>query len=309
MSYSPDKPFSLMPEQHLLAELPEHWRQRFQQAIELMYESLEDVSAPAWADIAKRCSISPFHFHRMFRSVFFETPGQYLLRLRLQVAAQRLYEEPAVSVTDIAHDCGFSSSQALAKALRRELSCSAGEIRRLAKHGTLQELESLLMTLGHPQESGERCLEQKIAEGIPFTLETIPSRALCLLERSVQVDVHQLNPFAHLALPSDCPALVVTTDIDQIEKNFDEQRMSAGYFCKDSEANAQVRAGAYLCCHVVVDSDIGYAALWDAVFRHLMYNDVTLDESGCCVEIFDPPNFHLVEQPVTITAMLPVLTP
>ncbi len=49
----------LVPELALTKELPLHWQSRFEKAILLMYNSLEQSPAMTWEDIAITCAISP----------------------------------------------------------------------------------------------------------------------------------------------------------------------------------------------------------------------------------------------------------
>ncbi|WP_245688468.1 helix-turn-helix domain-containing protein [Vibrio sonorensis] len=108
MSHSPASPYVLVPEYALLESLPKHQQQRFAKAIDIMHYQLYD--SLTWEQIAEKAAISPFHFHRQFTEIFHETPGRYLSRLRLQIAVDGLVDS-SKSVTQIAHEAGFSSSQ------------------------------------------------------------------------------------------------------------------------------------------------------------------------------------------------------
>ena len=72
---------------------------------------------------------SRFHFHRIFRALVGETLNQYVTRLRLEKAATLLISNPKTSVTEIAFDCGFSSSAAFARAFKEAFGMSATEFR------------------------------------------------------------------------------------------------------------------------------------------------------------------------------------
>lgn len=79
-------------------------------------------------DVARIASLSPYHFHRVFKAVTNETLNDYLRRLRLQQAAQDLfYKKPAV--IDVALEYGFSSSQSFAKAFRKYFNMSPTDVR------------------------------------------------------------------------------------------------------------------------------------------------------------------------------------
>src|SRR5215467_754770 len=68
-------------------------------------------------ELAKVACFSDFHFHRIFGAVSGETLNGFTNRIRLEKAA-RLLRYSDRSLTDIALDCGFSSSATFARAFR-----------------------------------------------------------------------------------------------------------------------------------------------------------------------------------------------
>jgi len=58
-------------------------------------------------DSARVAGMSPFHFLRSFSRAFGETPGDYVQRLRLARARERLARGAAV--TDVCFDVGYAS--------------------------------------------------------------------------------------------------------------------------------------------------------------------------------------------------------
>jgi AraC-like DNA-binding protein len=62
----------------------------------------------ALADAAAEADLSAWHFLRLFRQTFRETPHQFLTRLRIE-RAKDLLTVSGRSVTDICFDIGFSS--------------------------------------------------------------------------------------------------------------------------------------------------------------------------------------------------------
>src|SRR5215467_6244799 len=68
-------------------------------------------------ELAKVACFSEFHFHRIFSAVSGETLNNFTNRLRLEKAA-RLLRYSDRSLTDIALDCGFSSSATFSRAFR-----------------------------------------------------------------------------------------------------------------------------------------------------------------------------------------------
>jgi AraC family transcriptional regulator len=69
-------------------------------------------------EVASAAHFSPFHFHRLFRSIMGETVSQFVQRIRLEKAANQLLANPGSSVTRVALDCGYGSSAAFARAFR-----------------------------------------------------------------------------------------------------------------------------------------------------------------------------------------------
>src|ERR1700748_1329547 len=80
-------------------------------------------------ELAKVACFSEFHFHRIFGAVAGETLNSFVNRLRLEKAA-RLLRYSEQSVTDIALDCGFSSSATFSRAFRSGYDTSPSEFRR-----------------------------------------------------------------------------------------------------------------------------------------------------------------------------------
>lgn len=92
-------------------------------ASELSQERVPDLDA-----IAGASGVSKFHFHRVYRLVTGETCHQTITRLRLAQGASAL-QDGSVSVTEAAMMAGYASSQAFAKAMKRELKTTASALK------------------------------------------------------------------------------------------------------------------------------------------------------------------------------------
>jgi AraC family transcriptional regulator len=79
-------------------------------------------------ELARVACFSPFHFHRVFRGMVGESVGQYVRRLRLEQAAQRL-KQGKRTVTDIAFDAGYETHESFTRAFRGAFGCSPSEYR------------------------------------------------------------------------------------------------------------------------------------------------------------------------------------
>ncbi|WP_157678090.1 helix-turn-helix transcriptional regulator [Oleiphilus messinensis] len=91
--------------------------------------------------IAREACLSPYHFHKIFKLITGETPGEYVRRLRLEKAINILGAHPEKSITEVSAYSGFSSSQNFAKALKKEFGISPSAVRtandlqtRIAQH-------------------------------------------------------------------------------------------------------------------------------------------------------------------------------
>lgn len=90
------------------------YRRRIARVVEAIL--LEPGAPHALESLAAVAHLSPFHFHRIYRALTGERVVETVQRLRLEQAAQRL-TDAAASVTTVAHDAGYNSPQAFARAL------------------------------------------------------------------------------------------------------------------------------------------------------------------------------------------------
>ncbi len=62
----------------------------------------------------------PFPFHRIFTSFTGETPNNFLKRIRVVIAANKLMWATDKAVSEIGYECGFSSASSFSSAFRGE---------------------------------------------------------------------------------------------------------------------------------------------------------------------------------------------
>lgn len=79
--------------------------------------------------LAKETGISKYHFHRLFLIFFGLNIYEFIILLRLRTAAKML-KYGRESITTIAFDCGYSSSQSFAKAFKKYFSQSPSNFRK-----------------------------------------------------------------------------------------------------------------------------------------------------------------------------------
>ena len=69
--------------------------------------------------VARAADFSPYHFHRIFRSLVGETLAQFVKRVRLERALKILSHQPERSLTDVALACGFGSSSDFSRSFKQ----------------------------------------------------------------------------------------------------------------------------------------------------------------------------------------------
>ena len=129
------------------------------------YLSKQVNNNPSLETLADIAAISPFHFHRVYRALTGETPSSTVRRLRLARACVLLRDTPK-SVTEVAFEVGYDTSQSFAKAFRAATGFTPTAIRK-----DLASLNRILQELGNPSEAStndSRDLEVKMVSVEPF---------------------------------------------------------------------------------------------------------------------------------------------
>ena len=80
--------------------------------------------------MAASCHLGVTRFVHHFRQATNLSPAHYLAKARVQQASQLLMSDPQRSITEIAFDCGFSSSQYFANVFTRQKGLSPRNFRR-----------------------------------------------------------------------------------------------------------------------------------------------------------------------------------
>ncbi|WP_375749418.1 AraC family transcriptional regulator [Vibrio sp. HN007] len=261
----------------MLESLPEHHRKRFESALYMMHNSLEE--SLSWEQIAEKSAISPYHFHRQFTQLFNETPGHYLSRVRLQYAVYLLFIDNGLKITEIAHNCGYSSSQAMAKVLKRELGMTAKDVRQHVETGTPDETSQLLEKLSHPGKS--LSMEKQLASSMPTELVWYPARGM------KTVDIPDFDwDLIFDTYKEKSTQLIGATQITELEKPWNEIRYRAGEWqLPEEQFDFYISEGYYLCCEVYLITDTAYAAAIDGLFEQAESQGYQIDESGYLVEM------------------------
>jgi len=79
-------------------------------------------------DLAREAALSPFHFLRLFRAAFGETPHRYLTRVRIDAAKRLLLGD--APVTDVCFEVGFQSLGSFSALFARRVGAPPSAFRR-----------------------------------------------------------------------------------------------------------------------------------------------------------------------------------
>lgn len=99
---------------------------RVTRAIKLMETHMEEPLG--MSALTREVGLSTRHLERMFREVFDETPARFYKRLRVR-RARAMIEETLIPLIDVAIATGFTSQNALSRAVRDEYGTTPSKMR------------------------------------------------------------------------------------------------------------------------------------------------------------------------------------
>src|SRR5580658_5685799 len=138
-------------------------------------------------ELAKVACFSEFHFHRIFRAVSGETLNNFTNRLRLEKAARHLRFSDR-SLTDIALDCGFSSSATFSRAFRTGYDTSPSQFR---KSGEIKK-SKICKELCPGQEYVLPMSAEEKRAAFPVRLIEVPERQVAYIRITNAFDLDRL---------------------------------------------------------------------------------------------------------------------
>ena len=92
--------------------------------------------APKLADLAASAGMSPFHFHRVFKTVTGVTPKAYAAQVKARRAADNL--RTAETITEAIYDAGFNSSSRFYESSSARLGMTPSAVRRGGKGAAIR---------------------------------------------------------------------------------------------------------------------------------------------------------------------------
>lgn len=151
-------------------------------------------------DVARAAMFSPFHFHRIFRALMGETLNQFVKRQRIERALYLMSHAPNRSLTEIALECGFSSSSDFSRSFKQRFGVppSVFDLKTF-RDSRRAEFESLMAS----QEGGLSLPRLPVGEnpdGFEVELREIPARTVAY--------IRVLDPYQGTAVVEACERLV-----------------------------------------------------------------------------------------------------
>lgn len=257
-------------------------------------------------EVAGQANLSPYYFHRIFKKLMGETLNQYLRRLKLEHAANKLFFKKS-PVTQVALDVGFSSAQALSKALNSHFGLSAKQIKLCDDIPTFRRLIEnskighQLSNFGHANTSSIRD-NRSVNEKKTFIMKTqnLEEQKLVslrvngayndengVIEQAVQslYQLAELNNvkrqdvqilFLYQDNPQITPASSCRTDVCMSLANMkiaDLQELNAPFQVQT------LRAGHYAYHRASIHEGSDYIKAWDELLNKVVHSNWTVDNA------------------------------
>ncbi len=254
-------------------------------------------------EIAEKAFLSPYHFHRVFKAVNNETVADFLRRLKLEYAAQRLFYNQQ-SVTELALELGFSCSQSFAKSFRKYFGISATDIRQCLSAEQYSQLIQdskighLLRKKGHVSDSHAPYDKQRQQQGdMTMQTQTIDNKYLAYIRVTGQYGKN------YEAASGKLYQWATSNQLEHGESIFiyhDNPELTPPEKCRTDiciavPANTQVipgielkslPAGKYAFIRHTVTAVEQYAGHWNDLMKQIIEHEYDLDERPCFEQYF-----------------------
>src|SRR6188474_1350972 len=97
--------------------------------------------------VSKKAFISKFHFHRLFRKVYRQTPHQYITKKRIDKAKDLLAENKPV--TEVCNEVGFESIGSFSMLFKKEIGFAPQYYRNMAYKKKMEQLAQPRKAIPH----------------------------------------------------------------------------------------------------------------------------------------------------------------
>ena len=265
--------------------------QKIDRVIDYLRENLDrPVKLAELADVA---CFSEFHFHRIFTAVSGETLNSFTNRLRLEKAA-RLLRYSAQSLTEIALDCGFSSSATFSRAFRSGYETSPSEFR---KNGEIKK-SKIRKELFPEDEYGLPMSAAEKKAAFPVRLVDIPERQVAYIRVTNAFEMDKvlaaLERVIEWAKAQDVFSKGILFGMTVDDPHVTPKHLYRYEVCLASSLPFQCREGmsklkmpAMRYAVVKVSGDLHkVATAWDYLYRDWLINSAYEPEHAPALEVF-----------------------
>ena len=132
-------------------------------------------------EVSEAACFSPFHFHRVFKALLGETLNQFVKRQRLERACYLMSHAPERSLTEVALDCGFSSSSDFSRSFKQRYGAPPSLFDLVTfRNSRRGEFERFLSS----QDGGPRCTTLPAGQnpdGFEVQLRDLPARTVAYI--------------------------------------------------------------------------------------------------------------------------------
>ncbi|MBU0570267.1 AraC family transcriptional regulator [Patescibacteria group bacterium] len=300
-------------------------RDRYIRAINSVIDYIEEnISEELKLDkLAEVADFSVYHFHRIFQAYMNEPLGSFVKRIRLEKAAVLLINHPSRSVTDIAMDVGYWSSQAFARAFRDRFKMSSSEYRDSKNSYMDDKKGNDKLSLSGYHASDDDNSERRWKKNMNIDIKDLPEMTLAYI-RNVGPYAEDSELFSSLfgkvrkwAEPKGLLGRQGTYFIavyhDCLEITGEEKRrISVGITVPEGTKGSgkintmKIPAGKYAIAHLVIDQG-EYQESWDKVYCEWLPESGYEPDDRPCFEIYlndpktHPEGKHIVDICVPIS--------
>jgi len=156
-------------------------------------------------DVAAAAQVSTFHFHRLFKAVVGETLAQFVKRQRLERALYLLSHTPGRSLTDVALQCGFSSSSDFSRSFKQHYGLPPSAFDLEAFRQSRREAFERAMQQGQGGAPRFFLPPGENPDGFEVTLRDLPSRTAAY--------IRVFDPHRQGVVQAACERLMAWADV------------------------------------------------------------------------------------------------
>ena len=132
-------------------------------------------------EVARAACFSPYHFHRIFRSLMAEALASFVKRVRLERAVYLMSHRTGARLTDVALACGFASSSDFSRAFRAQYGMAPRNFDLAEFRRSRREKMQDALTPADERHRLERLPKGENPDGFAVRLRSVPPRRVAYI--------------------------------------------------------------------------------------------------------------------------------